>query len=35
MFLFEDSKILSVSQFPEKGNNPSFVNISSIVVYDT
>ena len=34
MFPYEDSKILSVCPYPNKRNNPSFVNISPTVVID-
>ena len=35
MFPYEDSKIVSVCPYPEKGNHPCFVNISPTLVIDT
>ena len=34
MFPYEDSKIVSVCQYPEIRNQPSFANISPTVVID-
>ena len=35
IFPYEDSEIVSVCPYPEKRNNPGFINISPTVVIDT